>query len=563
MLRAQVTQRLTAAAEEILGLFERSLAEYEQEVLLLTHHSSSQQQGLETSPDLPILSVRQDSDLNNEKLEEQLQEPVFAPVCVKTEHNEDLISLLDPIPTEESRAESNGSDFEEAAPLSSPDSDSEEDSDSDGDSDSSETDDSEDYFQEQVPAKRSNSMIPLDSDQTPSGSLEHIPFSCLECGKSIKKKKNIERHMKTHIGEHTYGCVICSVRFSSISALTRHKRKTHNVCEYCPKRFETQQQLKSHLIVHTSERLYLKKKNSFCCLECGKKFTNKKTLRNHLKNHPDFFKCSVCTETFPTKKQHSNHEKTHKKSLCEGRPFPCPVCGTGFVEQVDLTHHLKVIHHICPVCTKGFKDNVKLMSHLSEHSESQIQKALMPFSCSVCQKRFSRDKSLQKHLVLHSQEKTFKCTVCDKSFRTESSLTKHTVTHRLECHMCDVKLEKDAAIEIHLCRIHQICPVCKEHFSDRDVLRDHLKSHSGVCPECGMNLKRTSLPLHLSRAHRICPVCEQYFTDQDSLREHLKVHIKDGTLDQSSAQIFTCEECGEVFFHKCKLWAHMRATGHE
>ena len=46
VLRAQVTQRLTAAAEEILGLFERSIAEYEQEVLLLTHHSSSQQQGL-------------------------------------------------------------------------------------------------------------------------------------------------------------------------------------------------------------------------------------------------------------------------------------------------------------------------------------------------------------------------------------------------------------------------------------------------------------------------------------------------------------------------------------
>lgn len=44
VLRALVTQRLTAAAEDICALFERTIAEYEQEVLLLTHSNSSQQQ---------------------------------------------------------------------------------------------------------------------------------------------------------------------------------------------------------------------------------------------------------------------------------------------------------------------------------------------------------------------------------------------------------------------------------------------------------------------------------------------------------------------------------------
>lgn len=581
VLRALVTQRLTAAAEDILVLFERSIAEYEQEVLLLTHNNSSQQQrpssepSHETTADVPILSVREDSAHIKEEPEEQLQESTFAPVCVKTEDDEEQTSVQYPIPTEESREESNGSDFgEEAAPLTPQDSDSE-------DSDSSETDDSEDYCQEQA-------LDSCEMDCTLTSHSEHIPFSCLECGKTINKKKNIARHLRKHTGDKTFRCLICDKGFSEIPALTKHKRKIHNICPICPKRFNTSSQLKNHMIVHVKDDLKIKK--SFCCPECGKRFMQKKTMKNHLKYHSEFepLQCSVCTEAFPTKRQRINHMRArhmgyrpfvctvcnrnfttqynlteHMKNHCDERPFSCPVCGKSFVEQMDLTQHLKLIHYICPVCSQGFQDKFTLKSHMSDHSDTQLQEILTPFSCSDCGKRFSRDTALQKHMVIHSEEKTFKCTVCEKCFRNESSLVKHTETHSLECPECRVKMENKAAIELHLCRSHQICSVCKERFTDGDILKEHLKTHSGVCPECGINLKKTNLSLHISRAHRICPVCEEHFTDKVHLKEHLKIHIKDGTLDQSSAQIVNCEECGELFFHKSKLFVHMRVTGHQ
>lgn len=41
ILRALVTQRLTAAAEEILALFERTMSEYEEQITLLQDNSST------------------------------------------------------------------------------------------------------------------------------------------------------------------------------------------------------------------------------------------------------------------------------------------------------------------------------------------------------------------------------------------------------------------------------------------------------------------------------------------------------------------------------------------
>ena len=47
MLRALVKQRLTAAAEEIFGLFERTIAEYEEEVCRLREDNERQQKLLD------------------------------------------------------------------------------------------------------------------------------------------------------------------------------------------------------------------------------------------------------------------------------------------------------------------------------------------------------------------------------------------------------------------------------------------------------------------------------------------------------------------------------------
>ncbi|XP_044192069.1 zinc finger and BTB domain-containing protein 17-like isoform X3 [Thunnus albacares] len=254
MLRASVTQRLTAAAEEIFVLFERSIAEYEEELsrskeenerqrkLLdavfnpqLQLHRAGVQQLLESKEEVPPEQQELSSSLDQEDPEpphikeeqeelwtsqegEQLQGPEDAditkipstPVPVKSEDDEEKpqSSQLHQRQTEEMEREADGEDCggSEPAGNSHPDRHLQPDTMKTSHSSESETEDSDGDTWKDTREPQSDLNILNNSGVILNDmgcNIETKSYSCSECGKIFGQKGTLQRHMRCHTGLNT------------------------------------------------------------------------------------------------------------------------------------------------------------------------------------------------------------------------------------------------------------------------------------------------------------------------------------------------------------------------
>ncbi|XP_078112514.1 uncharacterized protein LOC144521781 [Sander vitreus] len=401
MLRALVEQRLTAAAEEIFGLFERTIAEYEEELcrskeenerqqkLLdavfnpqLRLHRADVQQLLVVKAEVPPEQQEWSSSLDQEDPEppphikeeqeelwtsqegEQLQgleeadiKFPFTSVPVKSEEDEEKAqsSQLHESQTEENReAERTEADGEncggpEPARNSDPDSPLQpatHDKTSDSSESESETDDSGDLEETRDPQLGLN---PKNNE---------VAVSDVEC--NTGNTSVISSECAGRFGGHIFG-------FSHT--------------------------LGQHTTTHTGRK-------SFSCSICSKTFADSRNLRRHMSVH------------------------TGEK------PFICSICGKGFARKAHLRQHL-VIHtgektFSCFFCEKRFGDRSSLKRHLIVHTGEK------QFNCSLCDKRFALKQHLKRHLLVHTGEKLYGCSVCDKRFADPSGLRRHFTVHFAE-----------------------------------------------------------------------------------------------------------------------------------
>ncbi|XP_056251745.1 zinc finger and SCAN domain-containing protein 31-like [Seriola aureovittata] len=344
-LRESVNQRLAAAAEEIFGLFERKIKEYEEE--LSRYRQSDRQHKLmevqvqltdvqhlllikqevpcelslsldQEDPESPIIKEEQEELWTSQK-GEQLRgleeaddtEVPLTPVCVKSEDEEEKPQLHQSQTEEsiedESPASSSaehmetGADGEDCggsgpAKNSDPHCHLQPDTDDKG-PDSSETEDSEDDCKETRTPKSGLTSKTVDKS-----------CSCSECGKRLSNKWHLQRHMKIHTGEKPFGCDVCG------------------------KRFRDQGYVKVHMNIHT-------RKKPFVCNVCGITFNYKCKLQRHMREHTGEkpFGCSVCGKTFNQHRSLPAHMQVHTgKQL-----FFCVFCGNRFIQQRNLSRHMK------------------------------------------------------------------------------------------------------------------------------------------------------------------------------------------------------------------------------
>ncbi|XP_078123386.1 uncharacterized protein LOC144528585 [Sander vitreus] len=224
MLRALVEQRLTAAAEEIFGLFERTIAEYEEELCrskeenerqrelldavfnpqLRLHRADVQQLSVvkeEVPPEQPPHIKEEQEDLWSSQEGEQLQgleeaditKFPFTPVPVKSEDDEEEAqsSQLHQRQTQHMKTEADGEDCggpepaRNSHPLLQP-----ETEDQTGDSSEPETDDRTDWKETREPQSALNS---LKHDSRYVEQLlvvkEEVPPEQQECSSSVDQEE--------------------------------------------------------------------------------------------------------------------------------------------------------------------------------------------------------------------------------------------------------------------------------------------------------------------------------------------------------------------------------------
>ncbi|XP_073321824.1 uncharacterized protein [Pagrus major] len=161
--------------------------------------------------------------------------------------------------------------------------------------------------------------------------------SCEACGKVFKYKSRLHMHMKSHTGERPYPCNTCGKRFAWTKDLRKHVR------------------------IHTGEKPYP-------CNTCGKRFAWTKDLRKHVRIHTDKkpYTCTTCSRDFKRSSNLVDHMRTHTGE----KPYICKTCGRAFARSTQVTVHMRRAHtgekpYLCKICGKRYFEKSVLTTHMS------------------------------------------------------------------------------------------------------------------------------------------------------------------------------------------------------
>ncbi|XP_075996242.1 uncharacterized protein LOC142990362 [Genypterus blacodes] len=359
-LRLQVSERLSAAVEEILDLFERTMDQYEQErARTQQNHPIHKAPREELHPevhshsaDTQQLLVEWSSSLDQEEPEsthvkeehqepwssqegEQLQGPeetkitkfTLSLVTVKSEEDEADVQLSQ---FHQSQTEENT----EAELLCSsstdqtkPEADGEEDWGGPGSTrtfcpGSSLQPVSEDKAldlsgpeSEYSEDDRKETRRPLRHDVSVgdvSWNEDSKSFSRSRFGATFNHKGNRTKRVRTHAGERPFRCSVCGNNFQQHSGLKKHMRSHAGdkpfSCIFCGKHFFRNDHLKVHMRIHTGEKPY-------SCSFCGYKCIQSENLKRHMMSHTGQkpFSCSECGKSFTRKESLKSHTSVHSQ----------------------------------------------------------------------------------------------------------------------------------------------------------------------------------------------------------------------------------------------------------
>ena len=475
-------------------------------------------------------------------------------------------------------------------------------------------------------------------------------FPCDICTKQFVDKLSLQRHVANmHSSFKKFNCHVCNKGFAIASHFNEHLTMVHGkefkmTCEYCGKVLRDKRCLSIHIMS--------KHKREDCihqCEFCTKKFSTQNLLRRHLKNvhhtHSSFIEQKSCyllnpadeytklslatstkkkenvTETVEVKsgpqiiqsidginlesqdnlveelllaeleeKENSSvttndakieEVKSNQSSTDEiiGEGFKCYDCQKVYESQKSLRRHVKNKHldisskrkNDCVVCHTTFSHRYLLMLHMKKsHNLALEQKSKQNLShnCEFCTKSYSRRECLRRHIrEIHENPKNvdkasfFKCDICFKSYIYKEGLRRHIrEIHENQnlkggtCYICDNKHFQDL-------NRHFIMKHSKKSSDDIKESNCQPNMTRNICDMCDKRFKSLkSLLRHRQKVHlestvkrkssHLCSYCSKNFVS----KYNLDIHIK--TVHQQSRN-FMCSQCGKCFGQFTSLHTHV------
>ncbi|KAM4615196.1 uncharacterized protein ACJ7VT_010392 isoform 1-T2 [Polymixia lowei] len=414
LLRALVSERLTAAVEDIFGVLERTIVEYEETVSRSKEEISRQRKLLDAilKPEIPLKradtqqlfvckeevppeqqewspSLGQEEPEpphikeEQEKLTQEPEVTVLTLLPVKSDDNEEeTSSQLNPTQSENREAEPPASTSTKHM----------------------KTEPDEEDCGLSEPA--SNFYPASDLEPTSDGQL--FSSDCDGDWKETREGLNALKSTKTQRVKRQSLSV--SKKFRSSMKLASELKPSNQVptlvgCKVCGKSFPSKTSLMKHSLVHSSD-----------CGLCGKHLEPRESGELHFQTHRISNVCSMKCSSVDDLEQ---HVQVHTRQ----KPFSCTFCKKGFDWNHTLREEMRVHagkkRFSCAICSKGFNQKGHLNDHMRLHTGEK------PFSCSVCGKSFVQKTTLKTHMRVHTGEKPFTCSACGKSFRWRSHYNKH------------------------------------------------------------------------------------------------------------------------------------------
>ncbi|XP_027141050.1 zinc finger protein 239-like isoform X2 [Larimichthys crocea] len=334
-LRQFVNERLTAAAEEIFGVFQKTIVEYEEEIYrqrklldivckpeIKLHRIDLQQQHVCEEEEEEVLT---DQQLCNQERSSSLDQEDPEPLQIKEEQEELCTSQEGEEVVMKVKADTfvvTPTDEERDHVEPEPESDHQlllnnfytaESQDQKGYEHEDSTRDAETEQNDQQYENRSQSNIVCNPNLSGADSnIYSQPFKCNTCGKDCKNESGFLKHIRMHTGEKPYICRTCGKAFTQSCSLTVHIRCAHTgerpyLCKICGKRFTDMSTLRTHQRIHTGEKPYI-------CTLCGKAFRQSGTLKVHISRIHTGEKphaCNMCEKRYCHRADLRKHMKTH------------------------------------------------------------------------------------------------------------------------------------------------------------------------------------------------------------------------------------------------------------
>ncbi|XP_068178637.1 zinc finger protein ZFP2-like [Antennarius striatus] len=591
-LRAFVLQRLTAAAEDIMEQFERTLANHENQeqlcgrqklldgvfgpqvhlqtadvqLMLVTEEAvDPEQQDLRSNldrdvqPEPPhmkqepeeVQTNQEDEQLQGmkEEEEEDVTELILSSVPVKSEEDDEEIPQSSRLHDEDMKAEADGQP--ELEPNSYFQRDGHLQPDEDQMSRSSEPEELEETSEPQSDFNqlRNNQEPKSHPGKNYSGvQTGKKTFSCSVCDKRYKRKPTLRAHMRLHSNDKCFNCSVCKKTFPFKSSYERHVR-THTGekpfrCSVCGKEFGREGNLWLHMKTHSGEK-------PFSCLVCGKGFGRGGHLKRHMRIHTGEkpFECSACGKGFQRVEHRNQHLRIHTKEE------PCsPLCDVLLLledvppEQQDSRPRLDQNN---PPEVPHIKGELKELNQNREHHEQTSDDV-------------SEEKPMSSKLPHTEQIKTEtdgeECGEPQPGKRFTVDGHSQPDTEELVLHSCEPEdrnssdpQETSRPQSEPECHPRNLL-VCSPEGGSSSRDKKHLQEHSGVqtfgCSVCYKTYQTTHKRLHPKDKCLSCSVCKKTFKFKSACVRHMRTH--------TGEKPFKCSQCGKEFGQPGNLWLHMK-----